>query len=331
MWIFSEYEKNMRLDQYQANKKGVKLKLESDKDSPQEYSHSQPVDTVMEELYASLGEAAVNPLTLGKAESSFLVKSTTISSKDKEGREKASQCDTETLSPHEVRRRELIEMFPTMIGKDIMYVDVEPAELLPMNAVPSRNQYRISIEALEYYSVYETRHHYHYQSTNQRPRSWSRQEAWNCSRNGRWNSSSERSWRSRDDSFHSKNYWERGNRWQENTQSQWNSCDRWKKEKDERWDSANNFGWRQHIDSYSDEGYRDRQDVSRHAIGLSDTYGDHSDGPHSQHQRDDIDYSVWPEWKRKRRPKFRQQGREGYPSSLVRVRYLCIKMHMNIA
>lgn len=325
MLIITEYEKDVRLDQHQTNKKGVKLKLGSEKDSPQDDPHPQPVDAAMEELYASLGEAAVNPLSLGKDVPSSLVKSTTITSKDKEeNRKESSHCDIETLSPHEVRRRELIEMFPSMIGKDVMFVDVEPTELLPKNAVPSRNQYRISIEALEYYSVYETRHHYHYQSNNQRHRNWSRQDTWNCFRNGRWDSGSERSWRSRDESFHSENYREHGNRWQQHSQSHWNSHDRWREERNERWGSGNNFDWKHAIDSYSDEAYRDRRDDPGHSMGFSENYSDYGGSPQSQQQGDDIDYSVWPEWKRKRRPKFRQQGRDGFPSALIRVRYFCI-------
>lgn len=305
--------------------KGVKLKLESDKGSPQDVPQSQSVDVALEELYACLGEAAVNPLTVGKNEVSSLVKSTTDTSKEKEGKRKASHHDQETLSPHEIRRRELIEMFPTMIGEDVMHVDVESTELLPPNAVPSRNKYRISIEALEYYSVYETRHHYHYQSNNQRHRNWNKPEAWNHSRNGRWGSGSDRPhWQSRDDSYPPERYRDRGSRWQEHPRSQWDSRDRWREERSERWDSGNDSSWRHHSDSNSDMGYRDRHGDSRHSVGFSDRYDEYGDSPQSQHQGDDIDYSVWPEWKRKRRPKFRQQGRDAFPSALVRVSYLCM-------
>lgn len=312
--MISEYEKDIRLDQHQTSKKGVKLKLGSDKDSPQHAPQSQPVDAAMEELYACLGEAAVNPLTVGKDEVISPVKSTTITAEDKEGRKMASTCDKEVLNQHEVQRRELIEMFPSMIGHDVMFVDVESAELLPKNSIPSRNRYRISIEALEYYSIYETRHQYHYQGNIQRHRNWNKQDPWNRSRNGRWGSDSERSnWRSRDD------YCERGNRWQQYSQPQWDSHGRWREERSDRWGSANDSNWRHHGDSNSDEGYRDRHGDSGHSKEFSDWHGDYGDSYQSQHEEDDIDYSVWPEWKRKRRPRYRQQGREGFPSALVRV------------
>lgn len=313
--VFTKYEKDIRLDQHQTSKKGVKLKLGSDNDSPQNAPQSQPVDAALEELYACLGDAAVNPLMVGKDEVSSSVKSTTITAEDKkESRKKASNCDKEALSPHEVRRRELIEMFPTMSGQDVMFVDVEPAELLPKNSVPSRNRYKISIEALEYYSVYDTRHHYHYQGNIQRHRNWNKQDQWNRSRNGRWGSDSERpNWRSRDD------YSERGNRWQQHSQPQWDSHDRRREERSDRWGPANDSNWRHHSNSNSDMGYRDRHGDSGHSKEFSDWHGDYGDSYQSQHEEDDIDYSVWPEWKRKRRPMFRQQGREGFPSALVRL------------
>lgn len=318
--MISEYEKDIRLDQLQTSKKGVKLKLGSDKDLPQNAPQSQPVDAAMEELYACLGDAAVNPLTVRKDEVSSSDKSTTIIAEDKvEGRKKASNCDKEALSPYEVRRRQLIEMFPTMIGQDVMFVDVEPAELLPKNSVPSRNRYKISIEALEYYSVYDTRHHYHYQGNTQRHRNWNKQDPWNSSRNGRWGSDSERpNWRSRDD------YSERGNRWQQHSQPQWDSHDRWREERSDRWGPSNDSNWRHHSNSNSDMGYRDRHGDSGHSKEFSDWHGDYGDSYQSQHEEDDIDYSVWPEWKRKRRPRFRQQGREGFPSALVRVSCPCM-------
>lgn len=327
--MIPEYEKDIRLDQHQTGKKGAKLKLGSDKDSPQDAPQPQPVDDALEELYACLGEAAVNPLTVGKNETNSNVKSSTVKPEDKEVIKKSSQPDKEALSPHEIRRRELIEMFPTMINRDVMLVDVEPVELLPKNSVPSKNRYKISIEGLEYYSVYETRHHYHYQGNSQRHRNWNKQDAWNRSRNGRWGSDSERSnWWSRDGSFCQENYRDRDNRWQQHSQPHWDSHDRWREERNERWGSANDSNWRHHSDSNSDFGYRDRYSDSEHNRGFSDRYSEYDDSPQSQHQEDEVDYSVWPEWKRKRRPKFRQQGRDGFPSALVRVSCLCILAYL---
>lgn len=93
----------------------------------------------------------------------------------------------------------------------------------------------------------------------------------------------------------------------------------------DRWGSANDSNWRHHNDSNSDMGYRDnRHCESGHSMGFSDRYSEYDDGPQSQYQGDDIDYSIWPPWKKKRRPKFRQQGREGFPSVLVRVSCHCM-------
>uniref|UniRef100_A0A0P4VXE2 tRNA-splicing endonuclease subunit Sen54 N-terminal domain-containing protein n=1 Tax=Scylla olivacea TaxID=85551 RepID=A0A0P4VXE2_SCYOL len=341
--IFTKYEKDIRLDQHQASRKGTKLKLGSNKashtdDSSQSASQCKPVDAALEELYACLGDAAVNPLTLEKNGAGSSVSTVTNSSKDKEKEswKKASHSSQEILSPHEIKRRELIEMFPTMAGSEIMCVDVEHVDLLPSNSIPSKKSYRISIEALEYYSIYETRHHYHYE--NQSHKNWNRKESWNHSRDARWDSYGRHSnWQSRDDSYHSYGYRERerdrDNRWQ-HSRSQRDSY-AWREDRSGWRDSANDSSWRHYNDPDCDTRFRDRFGDSEHDrwsrdsmesrdrysgpdydMGFSDR---HSDSPQPQ-DRDQIDYSMWPEWKRKRRPRSRQQGRDSYPSFMVKLR-----------
>lgn len=324
--MISEYEKEIRIDQHQSSRKGAKLKLKSDKDSltdnsVQSASQPQHVDAALKELYASLGEAAVNPFTVEKDEAGSSVSKTTVTSKgkEKEAGEKRLQSSQETLMPYEVKRREMIELFPTMVGRDIMYVDAEAVDLLPSNSIPSRKTYRISIDALEYYSIYETRHHYHYE--NQTHRNFNKKDSWNHSRNARWGpSADDTNWRSRDDSHYSYGSRERDNRWQQ-SRSQRDSHAMWREERNGRWGSGSDPNLRHRSDPEPDMGFRDRYGDSECSMGFRDR---HSDSSQPQDQGDQIDYSVWPEWKRKRRRKYRQQGRDSYPSCVIKVSRLCL-------
>lgn len=334
--MLSEYEKDIRLDQHQVSRRGTKLKLGSNKashsdDSTQSASQSKPVDAALEELYACLGDAAVNPLTLEKNGAGSSVSTVINSSKDKEKEygKKTSQSSHETLSPHEIKRRELIDMFPTMAGSEDMCVDVEQVDLLPSNSIPSKKSYKISIEALEYFSIYETRHHYHYQ--NQGHKNWNRKESWNNSRDARWDSYGRHSnWQSRDDSYHSYGYKERerdrDNRWQ-HSRSQRDSH-AWREDRSGWRGSADDSRWHHYNDPDRDTRFRDRFGDSEHDRWSRDRYSGpdydmgfrdrRSDSPQPQ-DRDQIDYNVWPEWKRKKRPRSRQQGRDSYPSFMVKV------------
>ena len=322
--MISEYEKEIRIDQHQISRKGTKLKLESNKavltdNATQSALQSKPVDAAMEELYACLGDAAVNPLTLENDAASSSVNETTVRSKGKvkETGKKASQSSPETPSAHEIRRRELIQMFPTMSGTDSMNVDVESVDFFPNNAIPSKKSYRISIEALEYYSVYDTQHHYHYE--NQGHRNWNRNDSWNPSRNARWGSNTDDSnWRSRDNSYSSYGFRERDNRWQQ-SRSQRDSHAMWREDRNGRWDTPNDSNWRRRNDPEFDRRFSDSYGGSEYDTGFRESY---RDSP-QRHNEDQIDYSVWPEWKKKRRRHERQQGREKYPSCIVKVSWLC--------
>ncbi|XP_045620886.1 uncharacterized protein Tsen54 [Procambarus clarkii] len=162
--VFTHYEKQIRLDQHQVKKKGSKLKLKTSEKSADteknvniDCTTNEFLDDEMKEFYATLGKTAENSCKLEKNLATNLTEKEKSSShkKNKSSENKEKHVHKEKPSPYEIKRRDLLDMFPTMIGERVKTVYVEPREFLPPNCIPHKEIYEISLEALNYYCLYD--------------------------------------------------------------------------------------------------------------------------------------------------------------------------------
>lgn len=150
------------MDQHQISKKGTKLKLKNKESSADTEDieiieiKNENLDDAVKELYAVLGSAAKNPYKalkdmpddLSDTEKVFPVGT-------KESYEDKKKNFHEEISPYEKKRREILEMFPSVHGVSLSSINVEASELIPRSSIPTKKTYEISLEALNYYSLYK--------------------------------------------------------------------------------------------------------------------------------------------------------------------------------
>lgn len=200
-------------------------------------------------------------------------------------------------SSYEKRRQELLNMFPSMLNKSVVSVNVESAELLPKGCTPHKEIYEISKDVLDYYSLYvndaeEEQYGNFHDKRKRGNESWHDRNHWK-QRGGN------QSWRQNNSEWNNdNNRMRKGRRMNDDN---WNSSNT---NRDRRWDTfddrrlrqagvSGNFDregyssfsgrrqrdWQQHDDRWS-ESYQDRQNDGRmYSDHIDDDYDGSRGGP----------------------------------------------------
>ncbi|XP_042224256.1 tRNA-splicing endonuclease subunit Sen54-like isoform X2 [Homarus americanus] len=350
--VYTRYETQIGIDRHQVSKKGVKLKLkgknksnEAQRNKGKINTKNEALDEVMKEFYdilgPSTGSSSTPHATDTKKENSNKAKGDSKTVKE--------HIPEEEFTPYEKKRRELLDMLPTMQGEKIMSVSVEPKQFLPKNSIPIKPIYQISLEALNYYSLYDTTPQNVY-NRREKYDNWNRKgEPW-CKEGNKkyqdnrahWTGACESDctdWRKENAQFSVQ--WNKGCerdrekrryrvRWDNNRdvkRRQYNR-DGWMYGREQR--GEDNLGWREqhwrhHDDrcaqpshfnrqALDDEHRRDYDDNEHERILNQHTNERGLDGP----EEGTIDYTKKPEWKTRRR-RWQRKDVPFYPSCIVRL------------
>ncbi|XP_053632086.2 uncharacterized protein Tsen54 [Cherax quadricarinatus] len=256
--VFSRYEKQIRLDKHQLSKKGPKLNLKvkessnnNQKNVKLDGTKEEFLDDAMKVFYATLGKTAENSCRLEKNEVVNLSDTEKLTSgrKKRSFEDKEKHKHEEEFSPYEKKRRELLDMLPTMFREKVKIVHVEQKELLPANSIPHKELYEINLEGLNYYSLYDDTPHRWQNNSEKKFNNWKRKRNWG---EERWKKPNMHSWQPHDNVSHSRN-------WQQdcdNFRSQWER-ESWKNKKIRNNDNYEREGqW----DNSEDKGIMNRHD-----------------------------------------------------------------------
>ncbi|XP_071551329.1 uncharacterized protein Tsen54 [Panulirus ornatus] len=285
--VFTCYEKQIRLDQHQISKKGTKLKLKnkvSSADTQEDIevieSKNENLEDAVKELYAVLGSAADNPYKPLKDVPEELINIESV--ERKESFEDKRKNVHEDISAYEKKRKEFLAMFPSVPGENSFSINVEASELLPKNSIPPKKTYEISLEALDYYSLYrdssqdwqnnfQSRQTHNYRQRRGRGNSWKKRDT-----NQPWrqndHESDSRTWRQDNSNFRPE--WAR-----DSARDSARNRDSGEGKNDSRWDNGSRSSFQaerdRHFDNMNDRrvnSWNDGTGYGKESIGES-SYG----------------------------------------------------------
>ncbi|KAK7017529.1 hypothetical protein SK128_010349, partial [Halocaridina rubra] len=173
---YTKYEKQIRLDQHQAKKKKNKLKLKSDNDEVLEIVYestakgdskkvipscgkelinleaSSDMDNALSDFYKTLGNEAKPPPGMHEKPSNiFDITHPPILNKEEN---RTTHADDKS-DLYEKKKKEYLDMFPSMLGTRVQIIHVEDTSLYPKDSVPSKKVYRVNLDILNYFSKYK--------------------------------------------------------------------------------------------------------------------------------------------------------------------------------
>ena len=133
IFVIKVYEKQLRLDQHQEKNKKSKRKHKQDLVSSNTDDKTQDMDCALSDFYASINEY-----------------------KETENNDEQLMNDVQlpSLNDFEIKKRELIDMIPSFIDKKTFDIRVPDHDLLPTNSIPHKESYTITMDKLNFYSLY---------------------------------------------------------------------------------------------------------------------------------------------------------------------------------